>query len=84
MGDVNFVVKRHENIVKSNIGLERHLLSHDYASGSGSKYCRSANWQQTTKQIFVCNQTDLFLNIFTAYKYHKLSNFTGIVNVENK
>lgn len=33
---------------------------------------------------YLCNQIDLFLNRFTAHKYHKLSNFTVIINVENK
>lgn len=42
--------------------------------------------QQNHAANYLCNQTDLFLKIFTAYKYHKLSSFffTVIINVENR
>lgn len=81
---VNFVVEMYGNILKRNHYMMGSNQIWAVQSRPSFSWIYSTDLQQNHEANYLWNQIDLFLNIFTAFKYHKLSNFTVIINVENK
>lgn len=81
---VNLVVKKYGNIVKLNHYMMGSTQIWTVQSRPSFSWIYSTDLQQNHEANYLCTQIDLFLNVFTAYKYHKLSNFTVIINVEQQ